>query len=50
MQKQLKLSGGNIPRDDKFAILKDSLAAIGRHINHVLEQKRDAGDDADWWC
>ena len=49
MQKQLKLSGGDMPRDDKVAILKDSLAAIGRRIDHVLEQKRNAGEDADRW-
>jgi len=47
--KQLKLSGGDMPRDDKVAILKDSLAAIGRRIDAVLEQKRSQGEDVDRW-
>jgi chromodomain-helicase-DNA-binding protein 1 len=47
--KQLKLSGGDMPRDDKVAILKESLAAIGRRIEHVLGQKRDAGEDVERW-
>lgn len=38
-----------MPRDDKVAILKDSLAAIGRRIDSVLDQKRNAGEDADRW-
>jgi len=46
--KQLKLSGEDMPRDDKVAILKDSLAAIGRRIEHVLNQK-PPGDDRDRW-
>lgn len=49
LQKQLKLSGGDMPRDDKVAILKDSLAAIGRRIDTVLAQKQNAGEDADRW-
>jgi len=47
--KQLKLSGEDMPRDDKVAILKDSLAAIGRRIEHVLAQKEAAGEDIDRW-
>ncbi|KAG6378136.1 chromodomain-helicase DNA-binding protein [Boletus reticuloceps] len=43
--KQLKLSGEDMPRDDKVAILKDSLAAIGRRIEHVLQTKQAAGED-----
>lgn len=38
-----------MPRDDKVAILKDSLAAIGRRIDLVLENKRAAGEDVDRW-
>ena len=48
-QKQLKLSGGDMPRDDKVAILKDSLAAIGRRIDAVLETKRSRGEDVERW-
>ena len=48
-QKQLKLSGEDMPRDDKVAILKDSLAAIGRRIEHVLAQKQAAGEDTERW-
>ncbi|OCB89362.1 transcription regulator [Sanghuangporus baumii] len=47
--KQLKLSGGDMPRDSKVAILKDSLAAIGRRIDYVLESKRAEGEDVDRW-
>jgi chromodomain-helicase-DNA-binding protein 1 len=47
--KQLKLSGEDMPRDDKVAILKDSLAAIGRRIELVLNQKREAGEDRERW-
>ncbi|KAI5120346.1 hypothetical protein M0805_009421 [Coniferiporia weirii] len=47
--KQLKLSGGDMPRDNKVAILKDSLAAIGRRIDLVLENKRNAGEDVERW-
>jgi len=47
--KQLKLSGEDMPRDDKVAILKDSLAAIGRRIEVVLNQKREAGEDRERW-
>ena len=38
-----------MPRDDKVAILKDSLAAIGRRIEHVLAQKQAAGEDTERW-
>ncbi|KAI9463589.1 SNF2 family N-terminal domain-containing protein [Lactarius psammicola] len=47
--KQLKLSGGDMPRDDKVAILKESLAAIGRRIEAVLDTKQAAGEDRDRW-
>jgi len=47
--KQLKLSGGDMPRDDKVAILKESLAAIGRRIEIVLDTKQSAGEDRDRW-
>ncbi|KAG2015382.1 SNF2-family ATP dependent chromatin remodeling factor snf21 [Coprinopsis cinerea AmutBmut pab1-1] len=47
--KQLKLSGEDMPRDDKVAILKDSLAAIGRRIEIVLAQKSAAGEDRERW-
>ncbi|KAF9568036.1 chromodomain-helicase DNA-binding protein [Agrocybe pediades] len=47
--KQLKLSGEDMPRDDKVAILKDSLAAIGRRIELVLNAKEAAGEDKDKW-
>jgi len=48
-QKQLKLSGEEMPRDDKVAILKDSLAAIGRRIEMVLNAKEANGEDRDRW-
>ena len=38
-----------MPRDDKVAILKESLAAIGKRIEYVLEQKAKAGDDTKRW-
>lgn len=47
--KQLKLSGGDMPRDDKVAILKESLAAIGRRIEIVLDVKQAAGEDRERW-
>ncbi|KAH9949577.1 SNF2 family N-terminal domain-containing protein [Amylocystis lapponica] len=47
--KNLKLSGGDMPRDDKVAILKESLAAIGKRIEFVLNQKQAAGEDRDQW-
>ncbi|KIJ18949.1 hypothetical protein PAXINDRAFT_166865 [Paxillus involutus ATCC 200175] len=47
--KQLKLSGEDMPRDDKVAILKDSLAAIGRRIEFVLQTKQAAGEDRERW-
>ncbi|KAL0576281.1 ATP-dependent DNA helicase Hrp3 [Marasmius crinis-equi] len=47
--KQLKLSGEDMPRDDKVAILKDSLAAIGRRIEAVLSAKQAAGEDRERW-
>ncbi len=48
-KKQLKLSGGDMPRDDKVAMLKESLAAIGRRIDDVLIEKHAAGEDIDRW-
>ena len=38
-----------MPRDDKVAILKESLAAIGRRIEMVLDTKQAAGEDRDRW-
>ena len=38
-----------MPRDDKVAILKESLAAIGKRIEYVLEQKAKAGEDTKRW-
>jgi chromodomain-helicase-DNA-binding protein 1 len=38
-----------MPRDDKVAILKDSLAAIGRRIELVLNAKQAAGEDRERW-
>lgn len=49
MQKNLKLSGGDISRDDKVAILKESLSAIGKRIELVLAQKQAVGEDRDRW-
>ncbi|KAJ3568858.1 hypothetical protein NP233_g5430 [Leucocoprinus birnbaumii] len=47
--KQLKLSGEDMPREDKVAILKDSLAAIGRRIEQVLQTKQASGEDCERW-
>ncbi|OJT10443.1 Chromodomain helicase hrp3 [Trametes pubescens] len=47
--KNLKLSGGDMPREDKVAILKESLAAIGKRIEVVLQQKEAAGEDRTKW-
>jgi len=47
--KQLKLSGEDMPKDEKVAILKDSLAAIGGRIEHVLNTKQQAGEDRERW-
>ncbi|KAF8919828.1 transcription regulator [Mucidula mucida] len=47
--KQLKLSGEDMPRDNKVAILKDSLAAIGRRIEVVLREKEGKGEDRERW-
>ncbi|EPS97739.1 hypothetical protein FOMPIDRAFT_38562 [Fomitopsis schrenkii] len=47
--KNLKLSGGDMPRDEKVTILKESLAAIGKRIELVLAQKQAAGEDRDRW-
>jgi chromodomain-helicase-DNA-binding protein 1 len=38
-----------MPRDDKVAMLKESLAAIGRRIDDVLIEKHAAGEDTDRW-
>ena len=38
-----------MPRDDKVAILKESLAAIGKRIEYVLDQKAKSGDDVTRW-
>ncbi|KIY74427.1 transcription regulator [Cylindrobasidium torrendii FP15055 ss-10] len=47
--KQLKLSGEDIPRERKVAILKESLAAIGRRIEAVLNIKESQGEDRERW-
>ena len=47
--KDLKLSGEDMPREKKVAILKDSLSAIGRRIEVVLKTKAAAGEDAVRW-
>jgi chromodomain-helicase-DNA-binding protein 1 len=38
-----------MPRDDKVAILKESLAAIGKRIEVVLANKKEAGEDTERW-
>ena len=38
-----------MPRDEKVAMLKESLAAIGKRIELVLNQKEAAGEDRDRW-
>lgn len=38
-----------MPRDNKVAILKESLAAIGRRIDLILDSKRAAGEDVERW-
>lgn len=38
-----------MPREDKVAILKESLAAIGKRIELVLNQKAAAGEDRARW-
>ncbi|KIJ49638.1 hypothetical protein M422DRAFT_161169 [Sphaerobolus stellatus SS14] len=47
--KQLKLSGGDMPREEKVSILKESLAAIGGRIRDVLEEKERQGEDVVRW-
>ncbi|THH26417.1 hypothetical protein EUX98_g7773 [Antrodiella citrinella] len=47
--KNLKLSGGDMPREEKVAILKESLAAIGKRIEHVLTVRAAAGEDRERW-
>lgn len=47
--KDLKLSGEDMPREKKVAILKDSLSAIGRRIEVVLKTKAAAGEDIVRW-
>ena len=38
-----------MPREDKVAILKESLAAIGKRIEYVLQQKAASGEDRERW-
>lgn len=38
-----------MPRDDKVAILKESLAAIGKRIEVVLMEKAQKGEDTRRW-
>ncbi|KAI0695471.1 SNF2 family N-terminal domain-containing protein [Cytidiella melzeri] len=47
--KNLKLSGEDMPRDQKVAILKESLAAIGKRIEAVLVEKAQKGEDTKRW-
>lgn len=47
--KNLKLSSEDLPRDEKVAILKDSLAAIGKRIEYVLNEKAAKGQDRERW-
>ncbi|CAL1707651.1 unnamed protein product [Somion occarium] len=47
--KNLKLSGNEMPRDEKVAMLKESLSAIGKRIELVLNQKEAAGENRDRW-
>jgi chromodomain-helicase-DNA-binding protein 1 len=47
--RQLKLSGSDMPRDEKVALLKESLSAIGQRIEQILDEKRQVGEDAERW-
>ena len=38
-----------MPRDEKVAILKESLAAIGKRIEAVLAEKAQKGEDTRRW-
>lgn len=38
-----------MPREEKVAMLKESLAAIGRRIDAVLAAKKDLGEDVQRW-
>jgi chromodomain-helicase-DNA-binding protein 1 len=38
-----------MPRDEKVAILKESLAAIGKRIEAVLQEKASKGEDTKRW-
>ena len=38
-----------MPREEKIAILKESLAAIGKRIEFVLNQRAAAGENRDQW-
>ncbi|KAH8814700.1 SNF2 family N-terminal domain-containing protein [Flagelloscypha sp. PMI_526] len=47
--KQLKLTGEDMPRDDKVALLKEALNAIGQRIEAVLVEKASLGENTERW-
>ncbi|KZV69953.1 hypothetical protein PENSPDRAFT_580122 [Peniophora sp. CONT] len=47
--KQLRLTGDEMPREEKVLILKESLAKIGDQIRAVLDRKEKEGADRDKW-
>jgi chromodomain-helicase-DNA-binding protein 1 len=47
--KQLRLTGDDMPREEKVLILKESLAKIGEQIRTVLDRKEAQGDSRDKW-
>ncbi len=48
-QKQLKTGTETLGRDEKLSVLKDCLAAVGRRIDVVVEEKAVCGLDAEKW-
>ena len=38
-----------MPRDEKVAVLKEALGAIGRQIDDVLATKQAEGEDPERW-
>lgn len=47
--KNLKLTTNDMPREEKVAVLKDALAAIGSQIEDVLATKQAIGEDPEKW-
>ncbi|KAI0029970.1 SNF2 family N-terminal domain-containing protein [Vararia minispora EC-137] len=47
--KQLRLTGDDMPREEKVQILKESLAKIGEQIRTVLDRKETQGENRDRW-